>query len=436
MKKYYDNINKYYKVKYFEFDTINTLFYKNIKNATVFQPYDHKLTDKLNRYISNLTIISNPNFLFTLDEIKETKKYYYKNNRYNHDNFYKLQRKRLDILMKNNKPVGGKWSYDTMNRKSLPNNIKVNTIPKKLNNSYIKEAIRYVDKHFNNNYGSLEHFIYPIDRTGAIKHFKHFLKNKLKNYGSYQDAVNTNFPFMYHSIISPFLNIGLITDRDIVDISKKYYNMNKSKIPINNYEGFIRQVIGWRNYAYCIYMLDGKKMYNMNYMKHKNKISDKLWEGKTGMVPIDSIINNINKYAYAHHIERLMYLGNYLLICMCDPKEVHRIFMEWTIDSYDWVMTPNVMGMSQYADKGMMMTRLYFSSSNYIVKMSNFKKSKDNEWWKTWDALYYNFINKHYDILKKNYATSRQANHWKKKSTEDKKEILLIAKKYLFKNRI
>jgi deoxyribodipyrimidine photolyase-related protein len=125
-----------------------------------------------------------------------------------------------------------------------------------------------------------------------------------------------------------------------------------------------------------------------------------------------------------------MYLGNWFLINEIDPKEVYRIFMEWTIDAYDWVMVPNVMGMSQYADGGKMMTRIYFSSSNYINKMSNFKKNKDDEWWKIWDAIYYSFINKHYDVLKNNYATSRQAIYWKNKSDQEKEQLLKIAKIY------
>ena len=131
-----------------------------------------------------------------------------------------------------------------------------------------------------------------------------------------------------------------------------------------------------------------------------------------------------------------MYLGNWLLINQVHPKEVHRIFMEWTIDAYDWVMVPNIMGMSQYSDGGMMMTRIYFSSSNYIDKMSTFKRKKNEEWWQIWDAIYYSFISKHYDLLKNNYATSRQTLHWKNKSTKEKDELLAIAKKYQIEYKI
>jgi len=226
------------------------------------------------------------------------------------------------------------------------------------------------------------------------------------------------------------MNIGILPDIQVVKITNDYYEKHKASIPIASYEGFIRQVIGWRNYVYSIYMLE-PKMYEENKLNHKNKISEKYWLGTTDIKPIDAIITNIVKYSYMHHIERLMYMGNWFLITQKDPKEVHRIFMEWTVDAYDWVMVPNIMGMSQYADGGKMMTRIYFSSSNYIDKMSNFKRSNDEEWWKIWDAVYYSFINKHYDLLKSNYATARQTIHWKNKSDKEKEELLKLAKTVL-----
>ena len=171
----------------------------------------------------------------------------------------------------------------------------------------------------------------------------------------------------------------------------------------------------------------------MNYLKHKNKLNNTWWEGKTGIVVLDDIINNIVKYAYSHHIERLMYLGNFLLMLMVDPKEVHRIFMEWTIDSYDWVMVPNVMGMSQYSDGGIMMTRPYFASSNYIKKMSNYRKTKDSTWNIEWDNVYYNFIDKHQDLLRSNYATGRMVLHWDKKNDDNKTLVKENAKKVILR---
>jgi deoxyribodipyrimidine photolyase-related protein len=221
------------------------------------------------------------------------------------------------------------------------------------------------------------------------------------------------------------MNIGLLPDTLVIKIVCKYYTKHKNKIQLSSFEGFIRQIIGWRNYVYSIYILE-PNMYNMNTLKHYNKLDNRYWLATTGIKPIDLLINKIIKYSYAHHIERLMYLSNWFLINQVDPKEVHRIFMEWTIDAYDWVMVPNVMGMGQYADGGKMTTRIYFSSSNYLLRMSDLIK---DDWCKVWDAKYYAFIATHYDLLKRNYATARQVVHWKNKTPKEKQELLLLANK-------
>jgi deoxyribodipyrimidine photolyase-related protein len=260
-----------------------------------------------------------------------------------------------------------------------------------------------------------------------VKWLENFVKNRFRDFGDYEDAeiMDINKPFLFHSVLTPMLNIGLINDEDVL----KYVMKFQDKIPLPSFEGFIRQLIGWRNYIYSVYLLEGDKISNLNFLNHKNHLSkEMMWKSETDILPIDNIIKKIVNYGYAHHIERLMYLGNYMLLCMVKPKDVYEIFMEWTIDAYEWVMVPNVFSMSQYADGGLVMTRPYFSSSNYILKMSDYKKA---DWCKMFDALYYNFINTHEDLLAKNYATSRQVAFWRKKSEKEKKEIKLVAKKYL-----
>ena len=219
------------------------------------------------------------------------------------------------------------------------------------------------------------------------------------------------------------MNVGLLKDIEVINISYEFYKNNNIKLV--SFEGFIRQIIGWRTYVYSLYILEGKNMYNSNQLKNKKKISEKWWDS-VKIEPIDFLINKIIKYAYVHHIERLMYLSNWMLMNNIHPKEVYRIFMEWTIDAYEWVMIPNVFGMGQFASD-LMMTRPYFSSSNYILKMSNFKKG---EWCKIWDSVYYSFINKHEKLLASNYATAMQVKHWKNKSKNEQQELLQIAKKY------
>lgn len=430
MKKY--QADSKIPVTYIEFNKVSYSKFNN-KNTFYFNPIDHKLANKFKKVLNKATMLENINFLLTPTEIEENKSLFYNNKKYSHDNFYKFQRQKLDILMKNNKPVGNKWSFDTENRKALPKDISIPKIPKVKKDKYYKEALEYVEKHFPKNYGAVEEWTFPIDTKGAIKWLKNFIKTRLPKFGPYEDAVDTSNPFLFHSVLSPMMNIGILPDIYVIEITNTYYEKNKSKIPIASFEGFIRQIIGWRNYVYSIYMLE-PDMYNYNFLKVHNKIDERYWLGTTDIKPLDAIIKNIVKYSYAHHIERLMYLGNWFLINQTDPKEVHRIFMEWTIDAYDWVMVPNVMGMSQYADGGKMMTRIYFSSSNYIDKMSTFKRRKEDNWWKIWDVIYYSFIHKNQKLLESNYATARQVKHWKNKTESEKEKIL--SESYKWKKKL
>ncbi len=424
MKKYYDFLlEKNIDTIYINYNKATNEFYKSLKDITFYDMYDNKLNKKLKR-LCNCTVLPQQQFAISNDEIINNKDLFCNDGKYRNDLFYKFMRKKLEILInKNGKPEGNKWSFDSENRKSLPTNINIPNLPQVNNNKYIDEAKEYVNKNFSNNYGSLDNFIYPIDYKSSVKWLNNFLENKLNNFGPYEDAVTTNNDFVFHSVITPMMNIGLLKDINVINISYDYYKNNKIKIA--SFEGFIRQIIGWRTYVYSLYVLEGKNMYSSNQLKNKKLISENWWN-KINIEPIDFLIEKIKKHAYVHHIERLMYLSNWMLMNNIHPKEVYRIFMEWTIDSYEWVMIPNVFGMGQFATN-IMMTRPYFCSSNYILKMSNFKKG---EWCEIWDAVYYSFINKHEKLLASNYATAMQVKHWKNKSSTEKKELLNKAKKY------
>ena len=429
--KYYYDYLKQNKINatYINFNDVNDSFYKKIlkehKKIYIYNPSDNILKKNITKLIPNIIIEDTLNFLVNEDLISKNIDKFYKNGKYNHQNFYKWQRIRLNILVKDDKPIGDKWSFDTENREKLPKNVSIPKIIKLENNSYIDESKEYIEKYFSKNYGSLDNFIYPINHLDSKKWLTNFIKTKFENFGIYEDAETMRDPFLFHSVLSPMMNIGLITDTEVLNIVLPYQN----KIGIESFEGFIRQIIGWRNYLYTIYLLEGDKLKKCNFLDHNNKINDEiLWKGNTRLLPVDNIIKKIVNYAYAHHIERLMYLGNFLLLCMINPDDVYKIFMEWTIDAYEWVMIPNIYGMSQFSDGGMIMTRPYFSSSNYILKMSDYKK---DDWCKIWDALYYNFINVHEEYLAKNYATSRQVAFWRKKTDSQKNELIVTANKYL-----
>lgn len=430
--KYYEHFlhKKKIKVVYIDINKSSS-FYKSIQKATCYEPYDFSLTRKLKKNISSIEFIDSPNFLVTVPFVNENKDVFFNGRKFNHVAFYKMQRQRFHLLMNpDGSPKGGKWSFDTENREKIPPSCPIPEILQLPSNSYVEEAKVYVLKHFPKNYGSLDNFIYPITHKETNQWLQYFIQKKMKYFGPYEDAETMRDPFLFHSVLTPMLNIGLITDQEVINKIRPF----EHKIPIQSFEGFIRQIIGWRNYVLSIYILEGEKIRKMNYMNHTNKINHKImWSGSIGVEPFDNIIEKINKVAYAHHIERLMYLGNFLFLLQIRPNDVFRAFMEWTVDAYDWVMVANVYCMSQYADGGTMMSKPYFSSANYILSMSEYKKG---EWSTIWNNLYYHFINTHQKILKKSYSWARHVAFYNKKSNKEKKDIKDGALRYMKKIKV
>jgi deoxyribodipyrimidine photolyase-related protein len=424
MKYYYDKLKKKYKnIKYLEFDKIN---YKKIftkaKEVYIYDPIDKPILDKLNN--NKLIIYDTPAFIETRSELEEYRNNYTNKKNYYHDNsFYRWQRRKLNILMNKDKPMLNKWSFDRENRNPYDKNYKENKIIT-YNNDYIIEAKEYVNKYFKNNFGLIDDFYYPITHEETYKHLQFFIKKKLETFGKYQDGISKNIVFGSHSILSPMLNNGLITPKQVLEETMKYYNKNKNNIV--TVEAFIRQLIGWRSYIRFIYHFHGNNMIKMNNLKHTKLLPKSWYTADTEFDIINDMIIKVKKYAYLHHIERLMIMGNFGLINQINPFELYDWFMICFIDSYEWVMVPNLFGMSQYALKDMsMMTRPYFSSSNYIKKMSDYKKS---DWFELWDSLYWNFINNNINLLSKIYSTAIQVKLLINMSRERLKNYLNIAK--------
>jgi deoxyribodipyrimidine photolyase-related protein len=419
MKKYADK----HKLNYIEYDEADK-FYKNNKSDVIcYDPVDRDVLNKIKHVkielYESLGFITSYEDLLTFHEE-------HKNKRFIHDSqFYRWQRERLNIL-KNKK-----LSLDAENRKPFIKNQAEIFDPVNNKSKYVTEATKYVEKHFAKNFGSSENFFYPIDHEEAREWLDDFVKKRFKLFGDYEDAIGKNIKYGFHSVLSPILNIGLITDQDVLD---KVLPL-ESKIPLNSFEGFIRQIIGWKSTMRYFYEFYYEKQFGMNKLNHKNKLTYHFWEGKTQIPIIDDTIKKLHNTGYLHHIERLMVMGNFMLLCEIEPEEVFKWFM-LTIDAYQWVMVPNIFGMSQYADGGLLMTRPYFSSSNYILKMSDYKENKDVKildkytWCEVWDALYYQFIFKYRDMLKKIYATARNVSHWDKKTKKDQDTLLNIADEY------
>ena len=397
------------------------------KKLFIYEPKDFLLEKRIRRfskkYEVDLNILPNPGFITPEDIYNE----YFDEHKYFMTPFYMEQRKRLKILVdKNLKPLNGKWTFDTENRLKLSKDLEIPDIKIFGSNEYVAEAKKYVEKYFKHNIGITDNFIFPINHNEAISALHDFLKYRLNNFGPYEDAMKIDSKYNFHSVLSSSINIGLITPSEIIKETIEF--SKEHEINFASLEGFIRQIIGWREFMMIVYQRDGVKERISNYFNHKNKLPLSFYHGTTGIKPFDDAIKKANDFSYTHHIERLMVLGNFMCLCEIEPNEVYRWFMEFYIDSYDWVMVPNVYGMSQYADGGLITTKPYVSSSNYILKMSDYKKS---DWCEVWDGLFWRFLHKNKEKISSN---SRIGMLLKTNDLSKVKEKIKIADKFLENN--
>lgn len=354
--------------------------------------------------------------------------------RFFHHDFYVQARHRENILLDSQgKPLGRQWSFDAENRKKYP---RKQTPPSvnfpTLTNEY-RQAIDYVNAHFPDHYGETNaDFVYPSTHEQAQVWLDEFLRVRFSEFGVYEDAIVADASILHHSVLTPMLNVGLLTPQQIVDTTLDFAKNND--IPVNSLEGFIRQIIGWREFMYGLYESVGRQQRTRNFWGFSRPIPDSFYTGDTGIVPIDTTIKKVLKTGYCHHIERLMILGNFMLLCEFDPDAVYQWFMELFIDAYDWVMVPNIYGMSQFADGGLMATKPYISGSNYLAKMSDFtikSKGEPVEWAATWDGLFWRFMHVHRDFFAANPRIGMLLKMWDKMDTEKQQTHITNAEHFL-----
>ena len=327
--------------------------------------------------------------------------------------FYQAQRKRLGILLDaDGGPAGGRWSFDTENRQRLPKGHRAPELPRFATTPELEEAKQYVARRSPEALGSTLAFRWPVTREQAQGELDCFLNERLALFGHYEDAISSTQTFLYHSVLTAPLNIGLITPKEVVERTLDYAAENK--VPLNSLEGFIRQVIGWREFMHGIYRFKGVKVRTGNFWKHEAALPASFYDGTTGLPPVDVVIKRLHLHAWCHHIERLMVMGNIFLLLRIEPHAVYRWFMEFFIDAYDWVMVPNVYGMSQFADGGTFTTKPYFSGSNYLLKMSDFPKGM---WCAQWDERFWSFIGEHREFFLKNPRMSVLVRQWDKRQS-------------------
>lgn len=391
---------------------------------------DNWLEKRITRAAANAGIqchkSPSPGFLNRMEEVED---YFAGRKTYFQTDFYIAQRKKRGLLLDaNGKPLGGKWSFDDENRLRLPGNHIPPALPDLPPSEKVEEAIGYVESNFPGNPGTATPFRYPVTHIDAMNWLQHFLQYKLALFGPYEDAMHNRENFLYHSLLTPALNTGLLTPQEVLGTVLDY--AEKHPVPLNSLEGFIRQLTGWREFIRIVYEREGSVQRTRNYWGFSRKIPASFWTGQTGIGPVDTVIRRVLRTGYCHHIERLMVLGNFMLLCEFDPDEVYRWFMEMFIDSYDWVMVPNIYGMTQFADGGLMTTKPYISGSNYLLKMGHWEKGP---WQETWDGLFWRFMHVHRDFFGSNPRLGMLLKTFDKMSPEKQKKHLEAAEIFLQK---
>jgi len=421
---------------------------KSHSHIYMYNPVDTFLEAKYSKLFGKkLEYIESPLFLCNSSDLES-----YHNSRpkatrdrsYNHASFYKWQRERLSILATSK-------TYDTENRNMMPLDTSVPPLPKNdssdpIMRGYLLEAISYVNKVFPQTMQPFhdppklitpESIHFPISHKTSELWLENFCKNRFAEFGKYEDSIDSKGRnFLFHSTISPMLNMGLLTPMQVVNTITKYYEKHKAGIGIANYEGFIRQVIGWREYQRYIYVYAGEVMRKSNHFGNTRRLSESWYYATTGIKPVDDAIRMAINDGYIHHILRLMVVGNFMNLVGIHPDDVYKWFMEFSLDSYDWVMIGNVYSMTLWADGGMTMRKPYISGSGYIMKMSNYGKEKKEKqegkeknalsWQEKWDVIFHNFINRNSEKLSRTYYNG-VVKAWERKGKEEKEKEIKIS---------
>lgn len=425
-----DRMKNKKQVHYISYDDMNTFIKKvqSSKYVACYDPTDRDVFEKYMKLSPHLKLYDSPNFLMNMTQLLAFRKTHPRQSK--HATFYKYIKEQLHVL--EDEP-----SHDAENRSALPASYKPNNVDvphsyeTKETQHFYSLAQKYVQSHplFSSFLGGVERVtMYPITFSASKDAVRKFLLLRLPMFGTYQDAIHSEDAFLYHALISPMLNIGLLTPQYVLQEAMKM----KGKVAINHLEGFVRQVIGWREYMRYLYVFHYENLVAANHFQHNKTFLD--WQpwlnGNTGIPPIDNEIKKAIDYGYSHHIVRLMMFLNFFILLELHPQVIYTWFMEVVaIDAYDWVMKSNIYAMGWFYNAAM--TKPYISTSNYIRKMSNYKQG---EWCKLWDALFYRYLHTHksqFTGSSKMYLQNLR--YFEKKTPEEQKNILHTANAYIAK---
>ena len=352
------------------------------------------------------------------------------------EHFYREVRRKTGLLMDGDQPAGGKWNYDSENRKPASDDLFMPARIPFEPDGITREVLELVANRFSNHFGDLEPFCFATTATQANTVLDGFIENALPKFGTYQDAMLEEHKFLYHSLLSFYINVGLLDPLTVCQRVEQAFRAGT--IEINSAEGFIRQIIGWREYVRGIYWLTMPGYVENNFFAHHRDLPDFYWTGETKMNCLKAAITQTKEEAYAHHIQRLMVTGNFALLIGVEPKQIHEWYLAVYADAFEWVELPNTLGMSQFADGGMLGSKPYVSSGNYINKMSNYcsgcaykVKEKTGPDACPFNALYWDFLVRHRERLKTNHRLGQVYRTWDRMAAEKQNEYLVSAAEFL-----
>ncbi|MEZ0288036.1 MAG: cryptochrome/photolyase family protein [Methylophilus sp.] len=354
------------------------------------------------------------------------------------ENFYRGMRKKYKVLMADDAPAGGDWNYDKENRQHLgkdgPQNLK--PPPRFTPDALTQSVMALVNNRFAENPGGLDDFPWAVTRAQAIELLSHFVAEKLPQFGTYQDAMWQDSPYLWHSLLASALNLKLLNPREVIDAAEQAYQQGKA--PLASVEGFIRQILGWREFVRGVYWLEMPALKSANYFKHQRDLPAWFWTGQTQMQCVSQCIGQTLETGYAHHIQRLMVIGLFSTLAGLSPQQVADWFLAVYVDAVEWVELPNVAGMALYANGGRFTSKPYVASGAYIQRMSNYcahcrydPKLKTGEAACPFTTLYWAFLIKHETLLTSNQRTRLMAQHVGKMTASEQSEINTFARQRL-----
>lgn len=341
--------------------------------------------------------------------------------------FYKNQRKRLGVLLEaDGEPTGGRWSFDEDNRRKLPKKQTVPVLPQTDLSAATIEVAELVAERYPDNMGIAADLWLPTDRAGVLEWLERFLNTRLIGFGTFEDAISQRSWSLFHSTLSPLINLGLVTPQEVLDRTLLFADQNV--VPINDLEGFVRQLIGWREFMFGVYVVEGESMRHTNSRTQTRRMTPAWLAGDLGIPPFDDAIATLKRTGWNHHIERLMIIANLMNLAQIEPGQVFEFFMTNYLDAYDWVMVPNVYGMGLNSDNNTFATKPYICGSNYWLKMSDYQKGP---WCDVVDGLYWQFVDRHRDVLAENTRTAMMLANLRRLNPERKHVIYNAADRFI-----